>query len=89
MVVPDNAVQRGPNGLFAYVVTKDGKAELRELKVGRIAEGQALIEQGLSPGERIITAGHYRVQPGSPVEVVEGPDRPAAARAPAAGVGPP
>lgn len=89
VVVPDSAVQRGPNGLFAYVVTSDGKAELRNLRVGRIADGQALIEQGLSPGERIVTAGHYRVQPGSPVEVVEGPDRPAAARAPAAGVGRP
>jgi multidrug efflux system membrane fusion protein len=89
VVVPDNAVQRGPNGLFAYVVTSDDKAELRDLKVGRIADGQALIEQGLSAGERIITAGHYRVQPGGAVEVVEGPDRPAAAKAPATGVGRP
>ena len=90
VVVPDSAVQRGPHGLFAYVVTSDGKAELRDLKVGRIADGQALIEQGLSPGERIVTAGHYRLQPGSAVEVVEGPDRPtAASSAPAARVGRP
>jgi multidrug efflux system membrane fusion protein len=79
VVVPDSAVQRGPNGLFAYVVTGDGKAELRDLKVGRIRDGQALVEQGLAPGERIVTAGHYRVQPGARVEVVAGPDRPAAA----------
>ena len=89
VVVPDSAVQRGPNGLFAYVATSDGKAELRDLKVGRIADGQALVEQGLAPGERIITAGHYRVQPGGAVEIVEGPDRPAAAKAPAASVGRP
>jgi len=94
VVVPDNAVQRGPNGLFAYVVTDDGKAELRDLKVGRIADGEALVEHGLSPGERIITAGHYRLQPGSAVEVVEGPGqgpgRPTAANdAPAAKVGRP
>jgi multidrug efflux system membrane fusion protein len=79
VVVPDSAVQRGPNGLFAYVVTSDGKAEVRELKVGRIGDGQALVEQGLAPGERIVTAGYYRVQPGAPVEVVAGPDRPTAA----------
>src|SRR5262249_45012614 len=36
VVVPDTAVQRGPNGLFAYVVKSDGTAELRDLKVGRI-----------------------------------------------------
>jgi multidrug efflux system membrane fusion protein len=73
VVVPDAAVQRGPNGLFAYVVTADNKAELCNLKVGPIADGQALIESGLQPGERIITSGHYRVQPGGPVEVL--PDK--------------
>ena len=80
VVVPDTAVQRGPNGLFAYVATSDGKAELRDLKVGRIADGQALVERGLAPGERIIVSGHYRVQPGAPVEIIEGPDRPATAK---------
>src|SRR5262249_54337243 len=43
VVVPDTAVQRGPNGLFAYVVTGDGKAEMRDLKVSRIADGLALV----------------------------------------------
>jgi multidrug efflux system membrane fusion protein len=84
VVVPDAAVQRGPTGLFAYVVTGDGRAEKRDLAVARIADGQALVERGLAPGERIIIAGHYRVQPGAAVDIVEGPDRPAAAKAPAA-----
>jgi multidrug efflux system membrane fusion protein len=76
VVVPDAAVQRGPNGLFAYVVTGDGKAEMRDLEVARIADGQALVERGLAPGERIVTAGHYRVQPGGAVQVVEAPGKP-------------
>ena len=70
VVVPDAAVQRGPNGLYAYVVTPASKAELRNIKVGRIEGGLALVEQGLSPGERIVTSGHYRVQPGGPVQIV-------------------
>lgn len=70
VVVPDTAVQRGPNGLFAYVVTNDNKAELRNLKVGPIADGQALVESGLESGERIVISGHYRVQPGGPVQVL-------------------
>jgi multidrug efflux system membrane fusion protein len=78
VVVPDSAVQRGPNGLFAYVVSADGKAELRDLKVGRIEDGQALVEKGLSAGDRIITSGHYRVQAGGPVEDLAGQDRQAA-----------
>jgi multidrug efflux system membrane fusion protein len=77
VVVPDTAVQRGPDGLYAYVVTSDGRAELRDLKVGRIGDGLALVEQGLAPGERIVTAGHYRVQPGARVEVVAASDQPA------------
>ncbi len=75
VVVPDSAVQRGPNGLFAYVVSADGKAQLRNLKVGRIEDGQALVEDGLAAGERIVTSGHYRVQAGGPVEIVDSQGR--------------
>jgi multidrug efflux system membrane fusion protein len=75
VVVPDSAVQRGPNGLFAYVVPADGKAELRDLKVGRIEDGQALVEDGLAAGDRIVTSGHYRVQAGGAVEILDGQGR--------------
>jgi multidrug efflux system membrane fusion protein len=81
VVVPDSAVQRGPDGLYAYVVAAGDKAELRPLKVGRIEDGRALVESGLSPGERIVTSGHYRVQAGAAVEVVDAKDRRTAERA--------
>ena len=70
VVVADNAVQRGPNGLYVYVVTPDSKAELRNVSVGPIDGGQALIEKGLSPGERVVTSGQYKVVPGQPVQVL-------------------
>jgi len=75
LVVPDAAVQRGPDGLYVYVVTAASQAELRGGKVGRIEGGLALIEQGLSAGERIVTSGHYRVQPGGRVAVTDGEAR--------------
>lgn len=78
VVAPDTAVQRGPNGLYVYVITPDSKAELRPVKVGRIEGGLAQIEQGLASGERIVTSGHYRVQPGGPVEIVTDQPRTAA-----------
>jgi multidrug efflux system membrane fusion protein len=71
VVVPEQAVQRGPNGLYAYVVTPGSKAELRSIEVGRIEGDQALIDKGLSPGERIVVSGHYRVQPGGAVEILD------------------
>ena len=70
VAVPDSAIQRGPNGLFAFVVTKDDKAELRDTKVGPIEDNWIVIQSGLEPGDRIVTSGHYRVQPGEPVRVL-------------------
>jgi multidrug efflux system membrane fusion protein len=70
VVVPDSAVQRGPNGLYAYVVGSDGRAELRHLKVARVEDGNALVEQGLSAGEQLVVSGHYRVQPKAPLQIL-------------------
>jgi membrane fusion protein, multidrug efflux system len=50
--------------------TADNKAEMRNLKVGLIGDGQAVIEAGLKAGERVVTSGHYRVVPGGSVEVL-------------------
>jgi membrane fusion protein, multidrug efflux system len=64
-VVPDDAVQHGTNGLYAYAVTADNKAELRKVKVSQSIDGRSVIEEGLQPGERVITGGQFKVQPGS------------------------
>jgi membrane fusion protein, multidrug efflux system len=66
-VVPDDAVQHGTNGLYAYAVTADNKAELRNVKVSASIDGKSVIEDGLKPGERVITGGQFKVQPGSVV----------------------
>ena len=79
VAVPDTAVQRGPDGLFAFVVSQEGKAELRNLEVGPIEDGWAVIEQGLKPGERIVTSGQYRVDPGARVEILTDQDQSAVA----------
>ena len=67
VVVPDEAVKHGTDGLYAYAVKQHNKAELRKIKVGKSIDGQTVIEDGLTPGERVIVAGQYRVQPGSVV----------------------
>lgn len=69
VVVPDTAVQRGPAGLFAYVVDKDGKADTRKLTVGPIVDGRAVVTEGLDAGARVVTGGYDRLQPGSRVEI--------------------
>jgi len=68
--VPLTAVLQGPNGAFAYVVGANSVVSARNVKVGQSREGQVLIEQGLSPDETIVTAGQYRLNPGTTVEIV-------------------
>ena len=69
-VVPDNAVQHGTEGLYAFVVNQDNKAELRKVKVSQSIDGRSVIEKGVSPGERVVVAGQFKVQPGSLVSIV-------------------
>src|SRR5262245_23099696 len=71
VVVPDAAVQHGPNGLYAYIVTPQSKAELRSIKVGPTEGGLARIESGQRPGDRVITSGQYRVRPDGAVQVLD------------------
>jgi multidrug efflux system membrane fusion protein len=64
-VVPDDAVQHGTNGLYAYAVTQDNKAELRKVKVSQSIDGRSVVEEGLKPGDRVITGGQFKVKPGT------------------------
>jgi multidrug efflux system membrane fusion protein len=64
-VAPDDAIQHGTDGLYAYVVNQDNKAELRKIKVSQSVDGRSVVDSGLAPGEQVITQGQYKVQPGS------------------------
>ena len=68
-VVPDDAVQHGTEGLYTFVVNQDNKAELRKVKVSQSIDGRSVIEKGVSPGERVIVAGQFKVQPGTLVSI--------------------
>ncbi|CAN5151677.1 efflux RND transporter periplasmic adaptor subunit [soil metagenome] len=65
LVIPDDAVQHGTDGLYAFTVGTDNKAEMKKIKVGRSIDGRTVVEDGLEAGQRVITAGQYKVQPGS------------------------
>jgi multidrug efflux system membrane fusion protein len=64
-VIPDDAVQHGTEGLYAYIVNSDNKAELRKVKVSQSIDGRSVVSDGLSPGQQVITTGQYKVQPGT------------------------
>lgn len=64
-VVPDDAVQHSTNGLYAYTVDQNNKAVLSKVKVSQSIDGRSVVDDGLSPGQRVITAGQYKVSPGA------------------------
>lgn len=80
VVLPDAAVQNGPNGNYVFVVKPDRRAEQRAVKVARVVEGQAVIASGLAAGETVVLDGQSRVEDQSPLKI----DEPAAAAGQAA-----
>jgi multidrug efflux system membrane fusion protein len=78
-VVPDDAIQHGNDGLYAYAVGKDNKADLRKVKVSQSIDGRSVVDEGLSPGDQVITAGVYKVRPGTLVSTAVASSDPAQA----------
>ena len=68
LAIPAQAVQRDIQGAFVLVVGEGEVAEQRRVTVRRNAQGYAVIAEGLSEGERVITEGVNKVRPGSAVD---------------------
>src|SRR5690242_19760718 len=79
-VAPDDAIQHGTNGLYAYAVGDANKAQLRKVKVSYSSDGRSVVDKGLKPGERVISGGQFKVQPGSIVSSAVASSDPAQAR---------
>jgi len=79
-VVPDDAIQHGTEGLYAYTVNQDNKAEVHKVKVSYSIDGRSVVDEGLTPGQRVITGGQFKVQPGSPVTTAVASSDPAQAK---------
>jgi membrane fusion protein, multidrug efflux system len=70
LTVPSAAIQRGPNGMFAYVVKADSTVEARLLKVGNENNDLTVITDGLKDGEQVVLSNQYRLAPGERVRSV-------------------
>jgi membrane fusion protein (multidrug efflux system) len=87
MLVPQQAVTRGPQGDSVLVVGEGGVATARNVKIGGATGSQWIVLEGLKAGEQVIVEGFQKMRPGAPVKPV--PWTGAAARpAPAAASAP-
>lgn len=64
LTIPSAAIQRGPNGVFAYVVKPDSTVEMRPLETAGENGTVTVVTGGLQAGERVTTSNEYRLQPG-------------------------
>ncbi len=70
VIVPQLAVQQGPNGHLVFVVNAQGAAEVRPVVVGDyVNEKDIVIASGLRAGDKVVIDGVLRVAPGQPVKV--------------------
>ena len=70
IAVPVTAVQYGPDGPYAFIVGADRKIQKRAIKTGVVNKISAVIDDGLQPGDLVVTDGQYRIEAGSTVEVL-------------------
>ena len=68
VTVPSTAIQRGPNGMYVYVIKPDSTVAMQPVSVGQMNDGTSVVEKGLEPGEKIVVRGQYRLQPGTRVQ---------------------
>jgi multidrug efflux system membrane fusion protein len=84
VVAPTAAVQRGPRGIFVYVVQDNNKVAIRPVTLTQQDETQAVIDKGLEVGERVVTTGFARLTAGADVTVTNAEQAPPAGVEPAA-----
>ena len=70
ITVPTVAVQRGPDGAYVFVVDASHIVGKRPVKVGLTNGAVTVIDQGIQPGELVITDGQYRVEAGTMVSIL-------------------
>jgi membrane fusion protein (multidrug efflux system) len=67
ITIPRAAVLQDQQGSYAFIVDAEGKAQRRNLRLGRNTPETAVVEQGLNPGDKVIVEGIQRVRPGQQV----------------------
>lgn len=82
VVLPNAAVQIGPQATYVFVIKPDNTVDMRTVAVQSTQGDETVVSSGVSPGETVVTDGLDKLQPGTHVQL-----RPAAGRGAASGAG--
>ena len=68
LTVPPVALQRGPQGLYVWVIKPDSTAEQRSVDAKQVDDQVAVVSKGLADDEKVVVDGQYRLQAGARVD---------------------
>jgi multidrug efflux system membrane fusion protein len=72
LVIPAQAVQRGPDGDFVYKLQPDQTVAMQAVQVaGEVGDSQVMVSSGLNDGDQVVTEGQFRLKPGSKVKALK------------------
>ncbi len=79
LVIPAQAVQRGPDGDYVYQLQDDKTVKMQPVTVANEAgASHVMISKGLAVGDQVVTEGQFRLKPGSKVQPLKPGEVPAA-----------
>jgi multidrug efflux system membrane fusion protein len=67
VTMPAAVVQRGPQGMFAYVVGADSSVAMQPVEVESIQGETAIVTKGVKPGDQVVVEGQAQLRPGAKV----------------------
>jgi len=71
VVVPDSAIITTPRGEHVVFVIKNGKAEMRKVKIGLEEGNDIQITDGVFANEMVVTAGNLNLKNGASVKITK------------------
>ena len=69
VTIPPVAVQRGPDGLYVWVINPNDTVEQRPIDALTVSDSTMIVSKGLNPGERIVLDGQSRLDSGVHVNI--------------------
>jgi len=63
LTIPTSALQRGPDGAFAYLVQADSTVVPVALTISTQGGGIVVVDRGLTAGQQVVSSNQYRLQP--------------------------
>jgi len=80
ITIPTVAVQRGPSGLYTWVVKPDNTVDQRSIQTTPVDNSITIVTKGVAAGERVVVDGQYRLDVGTRVDAktqaaAGGPDK--------------